>query len=231
MKKLLFLLLLTITTYGQYEPTTYKGKIYKHTYYTFSYVDAYKQPEWVYEHLLSSNLTDKFKRTDDFKYDPICNSAKPEDYTGSGYDKGHLDPAEDNTFNITAMNECFYMSNMSPQLPEFNRGIWKVLESQVRYWAKKYGDIYVIDGGIFSDGMKAIGKNNVSVPTQFFKVIIKTKPTLSTIGFIFLNKGSEDRLQKFAVPISKIELLTHLKFNISNDIENKIDTINFQFNK
>jgi endonuclease G len=54
------------------------------------------------------------------------------DYEKSGYDRGHLAPAADMGFSKITMAESFYYSNMSPQVPGFNRGIWKQLEEQTR---------------------------------------------------------------------------------------------------
>ena len=79
----------------------------------------------------------KFKRKNDFRIDPVVKtvSATPADYRNSGYDRGHLCPAGDMAFSEIAMSESFYMSNISPQVPSFNRGIWKTLEQKVRDWS------------------------------------------------------------------------------------------------
>lgn len=50
------------------------------------------------------------------------------------------------------MNDCFYMSNMSPQAPAFNRGIWNKLENQIRDWGIEKDTLYVVTGGILRDG-------------------------------------------------------------------------------
>ena len=94
-------------------------------------------------------------RSDDFRADPeiITGSAALVDYRGSGYDRGHLAPAADMKWSEEAMSESFYMSNMSPQAPGFNRGIWKSLESRVRSWAVENGTVYVVTGGILSPGL------------------------------------------------------------------------------
>jgi endonuclease G, mitochondrial len=73
-------------------------------------------------------------RTDDFRPDPAVStaSASLNAYKGSGYDRGHLCPAADMKLNQTSMSETFFLSNMSPQVEGFNRGIWSTLEDQVR---------------------------------------------------------------------------------------------------
>ena len=115
-------------------------------------------------------------------------SASLPDYKGSGYDRGHLAPAGDMKWSTTAMSESFYMSNMSPQEPSFNRGIWNRLESQVRRWAIDNGSVYIATGGVLTDGLKTLGSNSVSVPQYYFKVILDyQEPDIKGIGFIIPN--------------------------------------------
>jgi DNA/RNA endonuclease G (NUC1) len=64
------------------------------------------------------------------------------------------------------MSQSFFLSNMSPQLPAFNRGIWRSLESAVRAWAESKGSIYVVTGPVFSPYGDEIGSNGVDIPTQ-----------------------------------------------------------------
>ena len=111
-----------------------KGEIVRHTYFVLSYNSIHKQANWVYYFPQLTNKTNKTKRTNNFKEDTSvwAGSAKPSDYTKSGYDRGHLCPAGDMTLSVEAMSETFFMSNMSPQVPGFNRGIWKSVEDQVR---------------------------------------------------------------------------------------------------
>ena len=85
-------------------------------------------------------------------------SAKPSDYVKSGYDRGHLCPAGDMTQSVEAMSETFYMSNMSPQVPGFNRGIWKSLEEQVRKWGKEE-QIHVVTGPVFENEKENRGES------------------------------------------------------------------------
>ena len=117
------------------------------------------------------------KRGDDFRPDPAVptGSATPQDYTRSGYDRGHLAPAADMSFSAKAMSESFYMSNMSPQAPQFNRGIWSKLEKQVRHFATKEKRIVVVTGPILpAEKNITIGANKVTVPQYYYKVIYDT---------------------------------------------------------
>jgi endonuclease G len=110
------------------------GEIIKHSYYTLAYSEENEQAYWVYYVLTPEEINGTQTRTDDFRPDPAVStgSASLADYSGSGYDRGHLCPAADMKLNKTSMSETFYLSNMSPQLAGFNRGIWSTVEDQVR---------------------------------------------------------------------------------------------------
>ncbi|MCZ6703711.1 MAG: DNA/RNA non-specific endonuclease, partial [Ignavibacteria bacterium] len=133
-----------------------------HREYSLSYNETHEQAEWVAYVLTADEVRMKCERTNDFREDGSVStgSAGLADYRGSGYDRGHLSPAADNKADCpVAMSESFYMSNMSPQKPGFNRGIWRKLESKVRDWAAKYGEIYVATGPVFWDIIEKIGAN------------------------------------------------------------------------
>ena len=127
-------------------------QVIEHEYYVLSYSEKHEQAYWVSYLLDSSRLNGGIDRTNDFRIDPFIKtgSATLSDYKGSGYDRGHLVPAADMNFALDAMSETFYMSNMSPQVPSFNRGIWKKLESLVREWANYEGVLYIVTGPIFT---------------------------------------------------------------------------------
>ncbi|GAH82191.1 unnamed protein product, partial [marine sediment metagenome] len=131
-----------------------KDDIIRHTAYTLKYKEKYEQAEWVLYKLTAERVKGSYKRTNDFRPDPMVKtgSATLSDYKGSGYDRGHLAPAGDMKWSTTAMSESFYMSNMSPQNPGFNRGIWKKLEGQVRTWATDNEEIYIVTGPVLSEG-------------------------------------------------------------------------------
>ena len=129
----LILLLFSSTLIAQeLLPTSTTGQIIKHQYFTLSYSEPHEQAEWVYYKLTPQLINGTQSRTDNFRTDPMVTSgsAQLNDYKGSGFDRGHLCPAADMKINRDAMSETFYMSNMSPQHPSFNRGIWKKLKQQ-----------------------------------------------------------------------------------------------------
>jgi endonuclease G len=111
------------------------------------------------------------------------------------------------------MDESFFYSNMSPQLPGFNRGIWKSLEEQVRTWAMEAGSIYVVTGPILKGDLSSIGPNQVSIPKFYYKVVLDyEQPSMHGIGMIMPNESSSLDLQHFAVSIDSVEALTGLDF-------------------
>lgn len=192
-------------------------QIIVHDGYTLRFEDTYKVAAWVAYPLLPQEITgDTQREGSSFKPDPavLTGSALPADYTKSGYDRGHLAPAGDFRFSRQMMSESFYMSNMTPQLPAFNRGIWKELETLVRNWGLRDGGLYVVTGPVLTPGLPTIGRvNQVSVPAQFYKVILYChKPDIRMIGFLINNEGSHEPLTSFVVPIGEIERLTGLNF-------------------
>jgi len=226
----------TICPTKNIDPTLPKIKqgevIIKHKYYTLGYNEKYEEADWVAYKLTSEMISGNTKRKNNFRVDPMVStgSSNPNDYKNSGYDKGHLCPAADMSLSEEAMSETFFMSNMSPQTPQFNRGIWKKLEEKVREWAKKNDEIYVTTGPIIRNSYKTIGTDNVAVPQYYYKVILDYKePGIKGIGFIMKNEGSKENLEKYAVTIDSVETFTGFDFftvlpdSIECVIEGKFD--------
>ena len=186
--------------------------------YALGYSEKHEQPLWVTYKLTADEVkSKKARRSDDFRSDPDIptNSATPEDYKNSYFDRGHLAPAADMSFSLQAMSESFYMSNMSPQRPEFNRGIWKKLEERVRDYAVGCGEIYVVSGPIFDPKTPSItiGANKIAVPDKYFKVLLDpntVKP--KAIGFVIDNRDGKQPLSQYAVTVDAVEAMTGLDF-------------------
>lgn len=189
------------------------GEIYKKTYYTISYSEKNEQANWVYYYLTPSMIKGKTKRSNRFKADKCIStqSASLKDYKASGYDRGHLCPAAAMRVNSISMKESFLMSNMSPQKPGFNRGLWKRLEAQVRKWVLKNGNLYVVSGPIFKDCLGAIGPNKVTIPGYYYKVIY-SKDRSKMIAFVMPNKKIKGPISKYVVTVNKVEKLTGIDF-------------------
>ena len=111
------------------------------------------------------------------------------------------------------MADSFYMSNMSPQDPQFNRGIWKELEAQVRTFAVAEKEIYVVTGPILpQEKAITIGRSKVTVPYSYYKVIYDLTPPEKMIGFILPNQRSDQPLADFAVTVDAVEAASGLNF-------------------
>ena len=186
--------------------------------YALGYSEKYEQPLWVSYKLTAEEVTSsKAKRSEDFRIDEYIptGSAAPEDYKKSFFDRGHLAPAADMSFSLQAMSESFYMSNMSPQRPEFNRGIWKELEENVRKFAVACGSVYVVTGPIFEPHLPCItiGKNKVAVPDKYYKVVFDANAeSPKAIGFIIPNSNVKENLANFAVTVDAVEEASGLDF-------------------
>jgi endonuclease G len=139
-------------------------------------------------------------------------------------------------FSAQTMADSFFMSNMSPQKPAFNRGIWKRLEEQVRQFAIKEKAIYVVTGPILPKKKTVtIGVNQVTVPTHYYKVIFDLTPPRKMIGFILPNEGSDEPLVTFAVTVDAVEKATGLNFfsalplSLQKKLESKITVSEWKF--
>lgn len=220
-------------------PEFSKGEIINHTYYTLQYSEEDEQAFWVAYKLSPDFLKKNAKRKDKFKEDKkvTTRSSQLIDYKGSGFDRGHLAPAGAMVLNQKAMDETFYMSNMSPQKPSFNRGIWKKLEEQVRKWGRSSDSIFVVTGPILNNIKKSIGPNKVSVPDYYYKVLLKFKNSRSNgIAFLLKNEASKAPLKSFAIPVDSIEKITQINFNpsinstIEAEIESTFNISDWEFN-
>ncbi len=221
-----------ITQIDNYLPTSTTKSVVAHDYFTLSYAEKYEQPEWVAYELSKSNLQgEKHDRHNRFKSDPLVKtgSAKPGDYTRSGYDRGHLAAAADMAFSSDAMKQSFFMSNISPQEPSFNRGIWRELEEQTRDWCKDNEHFYVVVGPILTQrAKKRIGEDKgLAVPRSYYKVLLDLKSKdQKAVGFIMENKKSDQPLTNYMVPVDSIETLTGIDFfpELPDDLENKLES-------
>ena len=204
--------------------------IVRHDGYALRFRNDHKQADWVAYPLLPEEINGNTDREgSSFRPDPAVSigSALPTDYTRSGYDRGHLAPAGDFKFSRRMMQETFYMSNISPQAPQFNRGIWKELEEMVRRWALRDDGLYIVTGPVLKPGLPTIGKTNeVSVPEKFYKVILYcNKPDVRMIGFLLDNEESNNSLKQFVVPVDQIEQLTGIDFfpKIPDNLERQLE--------
>ena len=232
MKKafLIFFLLSVQFAIGQeaWYPLGQNEKVTKHTYYSLSYSEAHEQSEWVQYTINSGYLNSSISRTNNFREDPLISttSAQLVDYKGSGFDRGHLAPAADMKYNHSSMSESFYMSNMSPQAPGFNRQIWRLIEQQFREWASEYGELVIVTGPVLNgDYLGTIGPSRVTVPRYYYKVALDPDNYERNIAILIENKASSEPIRSFAVSIDSLERFTGIDFfyKIDDEVEEKIE--------
>ena len=184
--------------------------------YAIHYRYDTKTAEYVVEHITIAHITGANKRKDDFRADPAIPKQYQStlaDYAGFPYDRGHLAPGADNTHTAEAMSESFFLSNMVPQVPNHNRGIWKQLETAVRNWVLEGKDIYVVSGTIYNPGYQTIGAGRVGIPTHMWKVVVDRK-SAKAIAFLFPNAPLPVAdLPKYATTIAEIEKYTGINFH------------------
>ena len=205
-----------------------KRELVKHTYYQLEYDEAHEQAGWVFYMLTSEFINGPAERKNNFKVDKKIRTGSAEliDYKGSGYDRGHLCPAGDMKINQKAMDESFYMANISPQLPSFNRGKWKQLESQVRKWVKSKDTLFVVTGPIFSDTLDVIGLNEVTVPESYYKIIFDPTGEKKMIAFIMPHRKIEGSIFEYVVTIDEVEFKTGIDFfsGLPDELELKLES-------
>ncbi|MCK8480081.1 DNA/RNA non-specific endonuclease [Psychroserpens algicola] len=209
-------------------PTSTTGQVVHHESYSLSYSEPHEQAEWVAYELKKSHLSNTNFKRPYFEIDKAVKTgaAHWRNYKKSGYDRGHLCPAGDRRYSQGAHDETFLTSNISPQEHKFNSGIWNTLEQKVRYWASKYDGVFVVTGGVLKGNMATIGEEDVSVPNQFYKVLIdansgKTK----VIAFLMPHKDSNKPLYEFVVSVDEIEALTGIDFfsELDDTIEQQLE--------
>ena len=208
-------------------------RVITHKGYTVSYNYDWKIPNWVAYELTDWEVEGEVPRSDKFKPDPMVPqyaTAVTDDYKYSGYDRGHMAPAADMKWDEQVMKESFYLSNICPQNPNLNGGVWKDLEEQVRDLAYQKGSIFVVCGPIVNDASTTIGLNKVVVPQAFFKVLLQeNNGEIHTIGFVYENKSGSKPMSTYAMTVDEVEKMTNIDFfpslpdNIEKSVESDVD--------
>ncbi len=189
-------------------------------FYSVGYSYYFRQAKWALEIVDPDKKDlDTVERLDNFRPDfrvPKRFRADLSDYSGSGYDRGHLVSSADLNDEMMQNSETFLLSNMSPQTPKFNRQKWKELESAVRRLDEnpKVLETYVITGPVFDFGHRItmIGQNDrngvsIPVPSHFFKCVLAEEKNgrLKMWAFEMVNSSLRGSLTKYQVSTSYIE--------------------------
>lgn len=184
MKILFLILILTLCAAGQANVNPALGNpsravtdtsqpdnyLVTHDGYALSYNRSRGAANWVSWHLERSDIGDA-ERTNAFAPDTILPGdwwIKPADYTGSGFDRGHLCPSKDRSSSEEINRETFLMSNMQPQSPKLNQKTWKYLEDYTREIVNK-NEAYVY-AGCYGDAGRI--KDKITIPTNCWKIVV-----------------------------------------------------------
>ena len=167
----------------------------------------------VYE-LALNELNGTVERMGEFMSDMgVKGCPSPQDYAGSGMDRGHLVPAGDLKWSETAMWQSFMLTNVAPMHKALNEGGWAKLEEKVREWTARDSALLVFTGPVVSEDDTTLAGGRVKVPSAYYKVVVApcVRP-MRTIAFIYPNGHSGGRLQEYAVSIDEVEHRTGLDF-------------------
>lgn len=220
-----------LTPHPTYGPTRIRG--YKGYAVELSLQD--KIPLWVCEQVTVDDIEGDAKREGDFDQDKILPAhlqGTHDDYTNSGYARGHLAAAANRNSDQELKSETFLTTNIVPQNSSMNSGRWKSLETRIRTkWLDSERPVFIISGPIFHDPQEgspetadgfveyfSIGQGGVSVPTHMYKIVLQRQPQDQTqwraIGFVMPNLRPEPGtpLELYITPISDIEDQTNINF-------------------
>lgn len=207
-----------------------KDELICHKAICLVYSEEHEMAKWV-AHIISHDIVDgNVSRTNDFRVDSLISTGSSEEvdyflktkredgsyeYDGFGYDRGHLAPSADFRWSEIALSESYYYSNMTPQLPEFNREIWANVEGFLRahIYNNPGKDIFVVTGPVLTDDLpkQERSKNKVSIPEYHFKVAVDFSENKG-IAFLISQEKTDYPLESYVVSIDSVEAFTGINF-------------------
>jgi endonuclease G len=184
--------------------------------YAVEYDPQAKVPVWVSYVLVPTNSVGCGKRTNAFAVDQSlkkADRASLADYNKSGYDTGHMANNSDMRWDVEAERESFYLTNMAPQLPSFNRGVWKALESTTRSWSvSRLHPLLIYVGPVYGVQDSTIGKNRVVVPHAFYKVIVDIMTGEAQVFLFKHEDGKHAGIETFKSSLPEVQRQTSVTF-------------------
>lgn len=182
-------------------------------------------PNWVAYELTAEETAGEVPRAKGFSMDLDYKDrqAMREDYSNTGWDKGHMAPAGDMKWSQTAMAESFYLTNICPQNHDLNGKDWHTLEKYVRDWAVKYGSVWVVCGPyVYANTYGTIGDRKVVVPDGFFKAVLRKEgKNYKAIAFVFDNNSNRQPVKDAVVSVNDIEAL--VGYDLFTNLDDKIE--------
>lgn len=186
------------------------------TGYLIGYDQTAKIPNWVSYDLTESKVLGCQARSASFFTDETIGApyrSVPGDYAKTGYDIGHMANASDMAWSQDTETESFLMTNMTPQKPSVNRGIWKSIETAVRTWAiSRDHTLIIVSGSVYTAKSKTI-KDGVVVPDAIYKIVFDTQ-TRTYLAFLVSQTKIPNSLQAAQVSIADIEKAANVRIGV-----------------
>lgn len=201
-----------------------------HSAFCLVYDEEHEIARWT-AHIISHEIINgAVSRTNDFRIDSLIKTGSAEEvdyfittekddgtlkYDGFGYDRGHLAPSADFRWSPVALSESYFYSNMSPQLPEFNRELWADIESFMReYVYNNPGkDLFIVTAPVLTSDLPKLtrSKNNVSIPEYHYKIGVDMQ-SKKGIAFSVSQKNTGYPIESYVVSIDSIEKITGINY-------------------
>lgn len=201
--------------------------------YMLEYSELLKNPLWVI-YQVTEKKYESGKRPSGFTKDwRSLASVAHADYTGSGYDRGHMAPnyVIATRFGRSAQKETFLMTNITPQKPNLNQKSWQRLEEIVANdFNEWHGDFWVVTGPIFDENPKTLKNSSVPIPKAFYKILMKPASVDmpgKALAFIFpQNAKAKSSLMSFVTTIDDVEKQTGIDFfhKLDDAMEDRLES-------
>ena len=216
-----------LKVYEDFIPESNCGEVIHYTHYSLSYCQKYKLSEWSIHYMTPDRVNGDVDRTNNFRFDNNGRGAFKSDYYKSGYDRAHMVPAADMKFSLTAMNESFFMTNISPQNPSFNRGAGKYIESKFREWVTSFDTIIIITGNVLKKDLLngfIARTNKIPIPAFNYKIFID-KTNHRSLPFLFPVDNQvkiSENLFDYIISIDALEIISGIDFFEKMPLEEEI---------
>ena len=185
--------------------------IVRHIGYTASYNHTTLCPDWVAWQLTADKAAGSVEGQFSFSRDPDVDwpKASREDYSNSGFDKGHMAPRADMKWSAKALEESYYFTNICPQDHTMNSQAWRKIEELTRRMARRHGSVLAVCGPLYDSATpRHIGPACVHVPDRFFKALaVKTVDGWQTVAFVVENSPQDGSPRRYAISVDSVETL------------------------
>ena len=196
--------------------------IVRHLGYTASYNHTTLCPDWVAWELTADEADGQLGGQYSFSRDPMVSGPKAsrEDYSRSGWDKGHMAPRADMRWSAQALEESYFFTNICPQDHTMNSGAWRKIEELTRRMARRHGSVLAVCGPLYtSHAHGSIGSAAVQVPDAFYKALaVKTADGWQTVGYVVDNSPQDGAPKRYAVSVDSVETLVSLSRGTATDL-------------